>query len=109
MIPSAEKKMSSSRNVPRIESDRGRCYCFGKTESDIRKRTHRAWAHASGRPTAFALDRLDDGDRATSVGEDDFLTQPDGFDGLGETLVGFTKSKAHVVMILHFDADSSID
>ena len=43
----------------------------------------------------------DDCDGVTSVGEDDLFTRPHGLDGLGETLVGFTKSKPHVVMILH--------
>jgi hypothetical protein len=37
------------------------------------------------------------------------LTRPDCLDGLGETLVGFTKSNPHVVMILHSGDDSSID
>ena len=68
-----------------------------------------AIALEQGISTAFALDRRDDRDRVTSVGEDDFLTRPYGLDGLGETLVGFPKSKAHVVMILHSHANSSID
>ena len=53
---------------------------------------------------AFVLDRRDDRDGAPAVGQDDLFTRPHGLDGLGETLVGFTKSKPHVVMILHLGA-----
>ena len=42
-------------------------------------------------------------DRVSAVRQDDLFARPDGFDGLGEMLVGFAKSKPHVVMILHLE------
>src|SRR6476660_9649097 len=55
-------------------------------------------------PIAFVVDRRDDRDGVPAVGQDDLFARPHRLDGLRETLVGFTESKPHVVMILHLGA-----
>lgn len=47
------------------------------------------------------LDWPDDGDRLTTLGQNDFLAGAHGLDGLREVLVGFAQPKPHVVMLLH--------
>src|SRR5215471_13351946 len=55
------------------------------------------------------FDWLDDGDRLTTLGQDDLLARANGLDGLREVLVGFPQPELHVVMLLQLQRTAEAD
>src|SRR5215471_3826470 len=52
---------------------------------------------------------LDDGDRLTTLGQDDLLARANGLDRLREVLVGFPQPELHVVMLLQLQRTAEAD